>query len=575
MLHAACRLGLTDIAQLLLEHGADPHVRDAHGRTPELVALDLGHADCAGLFYNVDIHSYAPKQSGADDGSTSDEENSAEGAPYENNGHRGDGGSSGSRSGIGGGDDDNARENQEGEGEGEGARESGSQGREGPAGDGDEQASSSIFPREGYADAFAASRRASTMSMRAEEQVERSQQRASGKSSAWDGGAVEASQIWTNSAQNALFEGGSGAGKPGEDLAEMLVPEGHEGEGIYIGNVNADEAGTEWEWSETEGWVRARDGGSSDPDELQARPLAALDEENQDRAAVAAATITTTTDYNNEGYHDESGDVKEPHPSDSYSGWEHPYYSAAHGDVHGGSSATQKQESYDGVYQGDNQQYQHDGSGRIGDGSYIAAYGGGGSDSNTKPPDRRDSSYFQSTTWEDFDHGSMGPPQQKGEVVSGGGDNNQELLGAELSAGWPLPEAMEGQQQEGEASVSQHVDDVDGGGGGGGDEHSRNAGAAANHDDSNNYTGYGSDDGREEPEYETVTTLENSNFDGSDARNTENVGAVAVVKAKNLWLSKLDESSGSVYYQNERSGLTQWDMPEGDAVVVDAEPAEQ
>ncbi|CAM9279827.1 unnamed protein product, partial [Hapterophycus canaliculatus] len=34
VLHAACRLGLTDIAQLLLEHGSDPHVRDARGRTP-------------------------------------------------------------------------------------------------------------------------------------------------------------------------------------------------------------------------------------------------------------------------------------------------------------------------------------------------------------------------------------------------------------------------------------------------------------------------------------------------------------------------------------------------------------
>lgn len=54
-LHAACRRGLTDIAQLLLEAGADPLSRDTDGRTPELVALDLGHSDCAGLFYHMAV----------------------------------------------------------------------------------------------------------------------------------------------------------------------------------------------------------------------------------------------------------------------------------------------------------------------------------------------------------------------------------------------------------------------------------------------------------------------------------------------------------------------------------------
>ena len=51
---------MTDIARLLLEAGADPHARNADGKTPELMALDLGHADCAGLFYNMEIHSFAP-----------------------------------------------------------------------------------------------------------------------------------------------------------------------------------------------------------------------------------------------------------------------------------------------------------------------------------------------------------------------------------------------------------------------------------------------------------------------------------------------------------------------------------
>lgn len=61
ILHAACRLGLTAIARLLLEAGADPHARNAHGKTPELVALDLGHSDCAGLFYNMEIRRFSPQ----------------------------------------------------------------------------------------------------------------------------------------------------------------------------------------------------------------------------------------------------------------------------------------------------------------------------------------------------------------------------------------------------------------------------------------------------------------------------------------------------------------------------------
>lgn len=57
MLHVACRLGLADIARLLLDTGADPHARDTLGRTPELVALGLNQADCADLFYNMAIRS--------------------------------------------------------------------------------------------------------------------------------------------------------------------------------------------------------------------------------------------------------------------------------------------------------------------------------------------------------------------------------------------------------------------------------------------------------------------------------------------------------------------------------------
>lgn len=68
MLHAACRLGLTDVAQLLLDAGANPHAQDTLGRTPELVALDLNQADCAGLFYNMTIGSSPDPSRVAHDG---------------------------------------------------------------------------------------------------------------------------------------------------------------------------------------------------------------------------------------------------------------------------------------------------------------------------------------------------------------------------------------------------------------------------------------------------------------------------------------------------------------------------
>ena len=38
----------------------------------------------------------------------------------------------------------------------------------------------------------------------------------------------------------------------------------------------------------------------------------------------------------------------------------------------------------------------------------------------------------------------------------------------------------------------------------------------------------------------------------------------AVIRARNKWLSLIDRQSGSIYYQNERSGLTQWEAPEDD-----------
>lgn len=62
ILHEACRLGMTDVARLLLKAGADPYVLDAQGKTPELVALAMGHTECACLFYQTEIRSFRPQE---------------------------------------------------------------------------------------------------------------------------------------------------------------------------------------------------------------------------------------------------------------------------------------------------------------------------------------------------------------------------------------------------------------------------------------------------------------------------------------------------------------------------------
>lgn len=53
---------MTDVARLLLKAGADPYVLDAQGKTPELVALAMGHAECACLFYQTDIRGFRPQE---------------------------------------------------------------------------------------------------------------------------------------------------------------------------------------------------------------------------------------------------------------------------------------------------------------------------------------------------------------------------------------------------------------------------------------------------------------------------------------------------------------------------------
>lgn len=90
VLHAACRLGLTDVAKLLLDAGANPHARDTLGRTPRLVALDLNQADCAGLFYKMAIRSSPDPSRIARDGQRAAETHQPFSATVENKPGQGD-----------------------------------------------------------------------------------------------------------------------------------------------------------------------------------------------------------------------------------------------------------------------------------------------------------------------------------------------------------------------------------------------------------------------------------------------------------------------------------------------------
>lgn len=466
-------------------------MRDARGRTAELVALDLGHVDCAGLFYNLDIHSYTPKP--IDSGAGGGRERGHDDSGSEQDGD----------------DDDNA----------DGDADDYVYQRDGETGEG---ARTSTSLRQGFDEAVAAARRASSLSIQqAEEgQADQRRPRASASSFASGEGVAQEDEAEEGQREGEQMQGyiGGYAEQGGENAQQYT--EGYDGEG----NANAEGDGADWEWSETEGWVRGRGGGSVEPAGTQAGS-AALDEEQQD--TTAAENLS-----DDEGYPGEEG-YRGPRESESYSDWQQPYYPTAQGGIHGGG--------YDGE---DQQQQFHSGQG--GDGSYGTA--DGASNDNSPQQDQRDADPLGRASWEGS---GRGDPAELLQETAEEEDDNQELLEAALGEGWALAAS-------GKANP---------------DEQGRNDGATASHDSTNGNGGDDNDDSRE-PESATAATFHGNLEDGSGRDDYSSPGwgvAVAVAKASNTWLSVLDGSSGAVYYQNERSGQTEWDVPKG-AVVVSAVP---
>lgn len=474
-------------------------MRDARGRTAELVALDLGHVDCAGLFYNMDIHSYIPKR--AENGDSSDDDDASEAGEGRERGHEESGSEGDGSDANGDADAGDYSYQRDGETRG-GAR------------------TSTTTLRQSFDEAVASARRASSLSVQQQQpqegQADQRRPRASASPFASASGEGVAQEDEAGEGQREGYNGGYA--EWGDNPQQYT--QGYDS----AGNANAEEGeAADWEWSETEGWIRGRDSGSVAPAETQA-----LDEEQQNGTA---AEISHDEGYHDEGYQDEG--YKGPRESDSYSGWQKPYYPTAQGDSYGGS--------YDGTDQEDQQQQLHSGQG--GDESYDTA--DGVSNENIRQQDPRSADYFERASWQEPGRGDPAELLQETGVAAGAGDENRDLFEAALGGGCTLD--------------GTEVEKVD--------EQVRDVGASPNHDRTSGNDGH-ENNGRE-PESATAATFHGNLNDGSGRHGWGTT--VAVAQAGNRWMSLLDRTSGTVYYQNEQSGQTEWDVPEG-AVVVSSTP---
>lgn len=494
-------------------------MRDARGRTPELVALDLGHVDCAGLFYNMDIHSYTPKLPDANES----------GAGEGHGRYRGHG------EGRSDEDDDDATVDVNASAYG-GSGASSYQ-RDGEAGAGGGAQANTTSLRQGFHEAVAVARRASSLSMQQQPEEEEGQAdprrppRGSVSSFASGDGAAQGdgeAEEGRRAGQQRQGYGYNGDFVEQRENAQQYT-EGYDGEG----NDDAEGERADWEWSETEGWVRARDGGSDAPAETQAPE----DEQQQDTRTAADKFGDGEEGYSGEGYGD---------PRQSESDWQQPYCLTVQGDSHGGS--------YDGTDQGDHQQQQQFSSGQVGgDGSYDTPDGVNNDDNTVPQQGQQTTNSSERAGWEEPGRGdSVELLQETGVAAAGEDGNSRDLFEAALGEGW----APSGSDKETAAD----------------DELGQNTASAANHN-STNKNDRDDNDGREQEIAAAEASSNGNSEDGSGERDVYSSAgwgsAVAVDEASNRWVSRLDRSSSNVYYQNERSGRTEWDLPEGAVVVSD------
>ncbi|CAN0478207.1 unnamed protein product, partial [Scytosiphon promiscuus] len=146
----------------------------------------------------------------------------------------------------------------------------------------------------------------------------------------------------------------------------------------------------------------------------------------------------------------------------------------------------------------------------------------------------------------DWSSSNAQPQQQEGGVFEGGYDERPDGNGS-------------GSQQE-TYSYSQRQDEE----GGGGDEFAAGLQAEDDVETSRHDLPLGEEEEEEEEGEEEEAGAGRRHITwAADSFST-------VLRARNKWLSLIDRESGSTYYQNERSGVTQWEAPEEDPDVGEA-----
>ncbi|CAN0540246.1 unnamed protein product [Ectocarpus sp. 12 AP-2014] len=177
----------------------------------------------------------------------------------------------------------------------------------------------------------------------------------------------------------------------------------------------------------------------------------------------------------------------------------------------------------------------------------------GGSDSNN--PGYRNS-------WAEYKR-DRGTEVERQEGAEEGGDyGGRGSFAATIEANSASPGREEGQEQGANKPFHPNVDDIN------------NVAAGDDvmglDDEDGDKSGDGTSGSLEGSLEGTVATTRISNGDANHRPSIAFGTIVEAAKAIKRWIPQVDEVSGSVYYQNEESGLTQWDVPE-DAVVVAAE----
>lgn len=548
------------------------------------MALDLDHADCAGLFYNTEIQSFIPQSideklseatAASTGGSNSRRRSSSGEAAAVNNKVEempndveggGDGELWQAARGEIGPQGTSTAEQQEGY---DGEKE---QHQEQQEGTWPEEAGWRHL-RESFSRAVATARRLSTVQTEEQQQPSVSYL-ASGANAAWKPTHRKSKGSWAQNEDKTIFrEPGTTHSDVGFEAAEHTK---------HGGGGDADEEGGKWEWSEGEGWHSHLGDGISQALALVEQPEAAISLTNQaireDRVIEYEPRLSESCSewksYSNKncdggevdaqkwvqtpdgewvpgpqavepgGYNEgEKQQLQEYHVSEEDSSRNFDYQRAL--------------ESTENLNHGNNV-YVEDGEGVPGRASTAVDGGNDGDDWEVAPNIEHGQEYgYDKQTPTQVKESWLSSPYHL--VVKEGGDVLHE------EGGYDQVGADDTQHQErhGSGWENGHVD---------GSGFGRDGDTQGEHHTTRNNTSTLDKPEDEEKalggKNEPATLVAAEEGTGTPGKPSSWNGIAGMVRAKNRWMSLVDRESGSVYYQNEQSGLTQWEAPEDGAVVV-------